>query len=128
MEQRQQHQQQSTQQQQQRQQSSHPIEWQSTQQQQKQQEEEEQVVAEGEVNDDDQRLSWNQQITAVEHCAVAIETLLLQDHLPAMVSSLTHFQEWLLKPQEEVYQDPYEHLCPDDDDDTFADEETSFSI
>ena len=76
-------------------------------------------------NDDQQLSSWNQQITAIEHCTVAIETLLLQEKLPAVVSSLAQFQEWLLKPLEEVYKDPYEHLCMDndDDDDVSFDEE-----
>ena len=66
--------------------------------------------------DCDQRLSFDHQITAMEHCTMAIETLLLQDKLPPVVSSLTHFQEWLLKPPvEEIYNDPYEHLCTDND-------------
>ena len=64
--------------------------------------------------DEHDPLSSNQQITAIEHCTVAIETLLLQDNLPAVVSSLAHFQEWLLKPREEVYDDPYENMVTDD--------------
>jgi len=102
--------------QQRQQQTSHSTEWQTTQQQQQQ--EEKGIIGEN----DDQRLSLsslNHQITAIEHCTVAMETLLLQDKLPAMVSSLTQFQEWLLKPFEEVYKDPYEHLCTDDDEHSF---------
>ena len=82
------------------------------QQQEGRQQQEEDLMEES----DDKRLSsWNDQITAMEHCTVALETLLLQDNVPAVVSSLIHFQEWLLKTPEEVYKDPYEHLCTDDD-------------